>query len=40
MKKVKVEVASTLTYTPFENLSELLKTQPKDSKKKGKEEKK
>ena len=40
MKKVKVEVESTLTYTPFENLAELIKNTPKDSKKKEKEEKK
>ena len=25
MKKIKVEVESTLTYTPFENIGELIK---------------
>ena len=29
MKKVKVEVQSTLTYTPFENIGELIKDAPK-----------
>lgn len=32
MKKVKVEVESTLTYTPFENLGELIKQSKKDKK--------
>ena len=33
MKKVKVEVESTLTYTPFENIKEIIK----EAEKKGKE---
>lgn len=37
MKKVKVEVESTLTYTPFENLKEIIKSSQKDSSKKEKE---
>ncbi len=32
MKKVKVEVESTLTYTPFENIGELLKKSKKEDK--------
>ena len=33
MKKIKVEVQSTLTYTPFENIGELLKKSPQKDKK-------
>lgn len=33
MKKIKVEVQSTLTYTPFENIGELLKEEKKSPKK-------
>lgn len=32
MKKVKVEVESTLTYTPFEKIGELLKKDKEDKK--------
>ena len=41
MKKVKVEVETTLTYTPFENLADLIKEAKsnKDNKKEGKHEK-
>lgn len=35
MKKIKVEVNSTLTYTPFENIGELLKKMKKEDKKNG-----
>ena len=37
MKKIKKEASTSLTYTPFENIGELLKQQPE--KKKQKEEK-
>ena len=37
MKKIKKERSTSLTYTPFENIAELLKQQPE--KKKQKEEK-
>lgn len=33
MKKIRVEVESTLTYKPFENIYELLKESPKKTKK-------
>lgn len=33
MKKIKVEVQSTLTYKPFENIGELLKKAKKEPKK-------
>lgn len=32
MKKIKVEVETTLTYRPFENINELLKSNDKDKK--------
>ena len=35
MKKIKVEVQTTLTYTPFENIGELLKKEKKEEKKDG-----
>ena len=35
MKKVKVEVQSSLTYTPFENIWELIKKDPKKEAKDG-----
>ena len=35
MKKIKVEVNNTLTYTPFENIGELLKKTKKEDKKNG-----
>ena len=37
MKKVKVEVESTLTYTPFENIGELLKKKKKEVKANGRD---
>ena len=30
MKKIKKEISSTLTYKPFENIGELLKSSKKD----------
>ena len=39
MKKIKKESSTTLTYKPFENIGELLKT-PNDKEKKDKEGKK
>ena len=38
MKKIKIEPSTTLTYTPFENIGEVLKQEPK-KKKKSKENK-
>lgn len=35
MKKIRVEVQTTLTYTPFENIGELLKNEKKEEKKNG-----
>jgi hypothetical protein len=40
MKKVKVEVENTLTYTPFENIGELLKKATKEEKEDAKHGKK
>lgn len=37
MKKVTLETRSTLTYTPFENIRELVKGSKKDDKKDKKE---
>jgi hypothetical protein len=36
MKKIRVEVQTTLTYTPFENIGELLKKEKKAPKKEDK----
>lgn len=36
MKKIRVEVQTTLTYTPFENIGELIKKDKKSPKKEDK----
>ena len=38
MKKVKVEVETTLTYCPFENLSDMLKKDKAEKKEENKKE--